>query len=66
MHEWEPPPLTKLERMVLDCGYPTTVGLDTAADKVRRWLRAEIDRQAHVRRLSLPQSVRDGSRPARE
>ena len=50
-----PPPLTELERRVLDAGYPYTMGLDDACDNVRRWLRAEVDRR--LRETATPDPV---------
>ena len=42
---FEMPPLTKLERMVLDAGYPSSMGIDQACENVREWMRQEIDRR---------------------
>ena len=39
------------------CGYPSSLGIDTACENVRRWLRAEIDR----RMRELARSVCSGS-----
>ena len=46
MTEPAPPSLTRLERMLLDADYDFRQGsLDAQCERVREWLRVEIDRR---------------------
>ena len=53
--EYAPPPMTRLETMVLAADIPLDLGIDDACDRVRAWLRSEIDRR--LRETVTPEPV---------
>ena len=61
MFEPVPPPLTELERLVLDADCDIQLGFDQVCENVRVWLRSEIS----VRRAPAPQAARNTARGLR-